>query len=196
MTPGARGPVACVLAVAAAPAFAHATVEGIGNFYNGLLHPFVVLPHALALIALGLLLGQQGVGHARRALPAFGLAAAVSLLVSAWVSGLPLGVAILSAGTVAGLLVAAATPLPRFLTLGLATATAIFIGLDSNPDGLGGVARLTLLSGVWLGTGFAVLGCFGIAETLRRGWQRIGIRIAGSWIAAVSIMVVSVDAGR
>ena len=38
---------------------AHTAVPGLGEFASGFLHPFFTPPHLLALLALGLLLGQR-----------------------------------------------------------------------------------------------------------------------------------------
>ena len=55
-----RGTIAIVaLLMGSAPALAHMPFQGIGGFYGGLLHPVLVPAHALSLVALGLLIGQQ-----------------------------------------------------------------------------------------------------------------------------------------
>ncbi len=40
---------------------AHAPIEGMDSFYNGVLHPVLVPAHLLAIVSAGLLIGQQGV---------------------------------------------------------------------------------------------------------------------------------------
>ena len=45
--------------LAAQPALAHPPPLGIGGFAGGLLHPLFVPAHLLAVLALGLLIGQQ-----------------------------------------------------------------------------------------------------------------------------------------
>ena len=46
-------------------ALAHGSIEGIGDFYSGILHPALVPAHLLVLLSLGLLLGQQGLSHSQ-----------------------------------------------------------------------------------------------------------------------------------
>ena len=71
--------VAAALATAAAPAAAHALQAGVDPFVAGVLHPLLVPGHTLALLALGLWLGQQGMAAALRALGLFGAAVVTGL---------------------------------------------------------------------------------------------------------------------
>ena len=55
-----------VFALTAQPAMAHPPPLGIGGFAGGLLHPLFVPAHLLAVLALGMLIGQQPAGRRRR----------------------------------------------------------------------------------------------------------------------------------
>ncbi len=173
-----------------APARAHTTIEGIGEFYNGLLHPAVVPAHAIVLVGLGLLLGQQGVAHLWRALPVFAAALAVALLASGQAAVPAAASWLLVAALACGLLLASAMHLPIAAGTVLALATAALVGLDSAPD-LVGAERLLTLAGTWLSASFAVLWFFALADVGRRPWQQVAVRVAGSWIAAASLMVLA-----
>ncbi|MBC7799091.1 MAG: HupE/UreJ family protein, partial [Gemmatimonadaceae bacterium] len=61
------GVIRWVLAGVLAPtaASAHLVQSGLGPFYDGLLHPLVSLEDLLPLLALGVLAGLRGAGHAR-----------------------------------------------------------------------------------------------------------------------------------
>ena len=50
---------ALVLLAMAEPALAHPPPLGIGGVFGGLLHPLFVPAHVLAILGLGLLVGQQ-----------------------------------------------------------------------------------------------------------------------------------------
>ena len=50
---------AMAFVLSAQPAFAHPAPLGIGGFPGGLIHPLFVPAHAMAVVALGLLIGQQ-----------------------------------------------------------------------------------------------------------------------------------------
>ena len=62
MNARARLLAAAALVLSAQPALAHPPPLGIGGFPGGLLHPLFVPAHALAVLALGLLIGQQAAG--------------------------------------------------------------------------------------------------------------------------------------
>ena len=55
--------LAMALVLLASPAYAHPPPIGIGGFWGGLLHPYFVTAHGAAIVALGLLIGQQGWGR-------------------------------------------------------------------------------------------------------------------------------------
>src|SRR5258708_21289869 len=57
------------------PASAH-TIEGLSGFYGGLLHPVLTPTHGLALLGLGLLIGQQPADKRRLPQMLFALALA------------------------------------------------------------------------------------------------------------------------
>jgi urease accessory protein len=117
------------------PGFAHTPVPGVGGFPGGLLHPLLVPAHALALLALGLLAGQQP-PRGRRALFALfavGLAAGLGAIVSALaVADADIGV--LFCAATAGLLVALARPLPLAVIGATAAVTGAAMAFDSVPQ--------------------------------------------------------------
>ena len=85
---------------AAANARAHGSLEGVGDFYAGLLHPVVAPAELVAIIAVGLLLGFCGPEHSRPGVAAFacglllGMAAGLAGAVSSFGAGLPLAAAL------------------------------------------------------------------------------------------------------
>ena len=127
----------------------------------------------------------------QRALPAFAGVLALALFASSHAPPLTYEWVQLGAGLLIALLLAAAWSLPAWSTWLLASVAGVVIGLDSNPAGQAGAARWTTLAGTWMAASFAVLWFFGIADTLRRDWQKIAIRVAGSWIAAIAVMVLA-----
>src|SRR5262245_43628931 len=98
------------------PAHAH-DVIGVGGFYGGLLHPLLVPAHLMALVALGLLMGQQPPPYrnALLALLTAALVAGIVVIVLAFAATNP-DYAVLAAAALAGIAVAAARPLPVALT--------------------------------------------------------------------------------
>jgi len=69
MTMRATGPLAMLLTLASAPAFAHTGAGPVDGFLHGLMHPLTGLDHVLTMVAVGLWAGLVG-GKARIAYPA------------------------------------------------------------------------------------------------------------------------------
>jgi len=178
-----------VLGAMSDAASAH-TVLGITGFAGGLLHPLLVPTHFLVVAALALLAGQQ---QWLRSLPfayAIALMAGLGIIRLAYVPTFA-EQALLTLAAVTGLLVAWARPLPLQLGATLATAIGLALGLDSPPEAISiSEANVTLL-GTALGATALLTALAWLASRLRRDWQRIGVRIVGSWIAASAIMVLA-----
>jgi urease accessory protein len=158
--------------------------------FAGLLHPLVVSAHVLAIAALALLIGQQGW---RRSIPiAYAVAVLIGLgaIAMAYVPKFT-EETLLAFAAITGLLVALARPLPHGLGVLLAAAIGLTLTLDSPPEALALMdANLTLL-GTTLGAALLLLALLQGTARLRHHWQRIGARIAGSWIAASAILVLA-----
>jgi hypothetical protein len=159
-------------------------------FASGFLQPLLMPVHALALLALGLLLGQQG--RARGPLMAFAAALTAGLAAIALAVGpTPAGNVVLLAAALVGILVSLAMPLPMLSCAGFAAATGAALGLDSPPQAISLTAATATLIGSGLGAGCAITIVTLTVRSLQRGWQRIGVRIVGSWIAASAILVLA-----
>lgn len=180
--------------VGAPPAIAHVTVEGANDFTAGMLHPFFVLPHLLAILALGLFLDQQDIVKARPALAAFVMALAGGFAGAALdlASVFPVRGLLLGAALCLGLLVAWGRALP-YAVMPMATVAGFAIALDSLPED--GTVWPNLISavGTSLSLSFALLNVMAFAGMLTRGWQRIGLRVLGSWIGASALMVAALS---
>lgn len=192
---------AALLLVAAAgllpgTAHAHSPVEGMNEFYNGVLHPLLVPAQLLLILATGLFLGQRGPRENRLALPAYFLAAAAGLT-AAGMDATPDAVQIfLLAGTMAiGLLTAIGRKPPLALYPAAGAFAGLFLGLDSTPEALEGRDRVLALVGTGVGLNLWLIYACGIADFFsRKPWQRIGLRVVGSWVAASSILVLALTA--
>lgn len=171
---------------------AHSPIQGIGNFYNGLLHPVLVPAHLLLLISMGLFLGLQAVKRIELALGVFA-AAAVAGLVVAWFSpGLEMENLVLALSAVAGLLVAMGLQLRLSWSFIVAVLAGCFLGIDSAQDELFGTDRLLSLFGSGVALYFLALYPFALARFFnKKTWQKIAIRIVGSWVAASSLLVLA-----
>jgi urease accessory protein len=172
------------------PAFAH-PMQGVGDFYAGMLHPVITIETVLSLIALSLLAGQQRREAAIHLLAAFPAALIVgALLASLRDAPSSLGIVqlILTAGF--GILVAFARPVPSWLLVALGAVLGVTAGWANAAELVGQVSRLRFIAGL------AVVGLLllvygnGLVRNLKREWTQIAVRVVGSWIAAVSILVL------
>lgn len=192
-----RAFLATALALIAEPALAHPPPLGVPGFLGGLLHPFFVPAHALAVAGLGLLIGMQAPQWGRTAPIAYVAALAAGLglmtlgIVPRW-----MGEGLLTGAAATGALVALGRPLPETLGVVIAAATALALALDSPPE----VVSLREANHMLIGTGFgATLFLVAVAECakrLRRPWLRLGARVLGSWIAAGAILSLALQVAR
>jgi urease accessory protein len=186
-----------LLLATASPALAHPPPLGITGFFGGLLHLLFVPAHVLAVTGLGILAGQQ-MPRWGKAVP-LGYAAALAVgLVAIALAFVPryAGEAVLICALVAGILAALARPWPEPVGCALAAAAGLAVALDSPPGVISISEANLMLLGTLLGaTALLVVVTF-CASRLTRPWQRIGLRVIGSWIAASAILVLALQWAR
>jgi urease accessory protein len=169
-------------------AAAHGALEGVGDFYAGLLHPLVVPSEALALVATGLMLGTSGLAACRPGLAtlAAGLAAGLGLgrLVPEALT-MPL---LLTAALVAASLVTAGLRLPPVPAVAIAALAGAAVGMDARSEA-------EALPAILIASGASVIGGTALATLVAAAvlgrvhhWQRIAVRTAGSWITASAML--------
>jgi urease accessory protein len=188
----AWGVVLAALLIAMSPAHAHDVIRGVGGFYGGLLHPVLVPAHALALVTLGLLIGQQTPRRRAGLLATFAasLVLGIGLIVAAF-AVFYADYAVLGVAAVAGLAVAIARPLPLVVACPLMAIAGVALELDSVPQEISMLATFLALTGTAVAAFLITLFLADLTVYLRRDWQRIGVRVVGSWIAASAILVLA-----
>jgi urease accessory protein len=179
-----------------APAHAHSPIEGLGDFYAGALHPLLAPAHLIALLALGLAIGQRASGDLQRAkAPLIALLASLPLaLATHRVLGDPdtdRALLVLAAGL--GLIVAAQAALPPAVLVVLAAATALNIGWGSGPGAAQGTARALALAGTAGAALLLVAYITVMTHLVLRPWLRIAVRVVGSWLAAAALLVLALS---
>jgi len=82
---------------------------------------------------------------------------------------------------------------PRSVIAPAVAAAGLAIGLDSAPDRSNDQEISLAFSGLVCGfIGVATI-ITGLTIGFSKDWQRIGVRIAGSWIVAISILVLALS---
>jgi urease accessory protein len=178
-------------------AMAHAPFEGAGSFYGGLLHPLFVPAHAIAVMGMGLLVGQQA-PRWRWPAPAsyvVGLGVGFAAMISAVAPG-PAEEILLAATAASGALVAVERPLPEILGCALPLSTGVALALDSPPGVISVREANVIVIGTFCGATMLLLAVVVLTAMLCRHWQRIGVRILGSWISASAILVLTLRLAR
>jgi len=179
-----------LVALAPCAALAHGTMK-IGEFYTGLSEPVFHPDSLLVVLAVLLWSSQRGEPLLYRVPFAFaGAILAGSALALAGVA-LPGALWIARAGALGlGLLVAARLGLPDGASLALAVALGIATGHDATWPDRTALARPWLYA---LGLGMAVAIGWGyvasFALRFRAFWAQVAVRIVGSWIATVTLLV-------
>lgn len=187
--------LACSLIVPDA-ALAHNASPGLGGFTGGMIHAVTEMPAPLALAGLGLLLGlldEHAMARCFFAFAAAMLAGLTATLVSG--SSVPHQTAMLLVTLAAAATVASGLRRPGLLAPLLALAGGICFGILATPD----PAPLTTLA--YAITGGVMAACWALiavsaAVYLARqrytaSWFPIGLRIAASWIVAISALMLA-----
>jgi urease accessory protein len=167
---------------------AHLVTTGLGPVYDGIGHLVMTPEDLVPALAIALFAGLRGAAPGRRALFVLPLAWFVGGLLGVFVEGLPTmpvaGISFL----ILGVLVAADLNLSQRLFI----AVVIVVGLVHG-----------LLNGVALKESTGILGLIGIMATLfvivaivsativslKKPWARIVVRVAGSWVAAIGMLM-------
>jgi urease accessory protein len=190
---GALRNIALLAAVlmTAAPAQAHLMNSGFGPFYDGLAHPLISPEDLLPALAVTLLAGLGGARQGRlvlATLPAAWLAG----MAAGFVIGLPAAPAWLIAVLTAlvGALVASDLRLPLTALIAIAAGLGALHGYDNGRDLATTTGALLAIVGIACSL-FAVVSLVaGQVVVLRAQWARLAVRICGSWIAAIGLLML------
>jgi urease accessory protein len=166
----------------------------VADFYAGLLHPLTAPEHLLAFIALGLLLGRYR-ASAEAALTVFIGALVAGGALALWLKHIP-GLDLVNLLSILGLgaLLAADLSLPAGVCVVLALVFGLSHGFANGLAVAPPIRAVPFLGGLALAG--LVVGGYGwvTVETLLQrnlGWLRIAVRVAGSWLAAIGILVLA-----
>lgn len=179
------------LVLVANPVQAHLMNTGFGPFYDGLAHLFVTPEDLLPVLALALCAGLRGPQAGRAALFALPCAWLVgSYAGQMFTPSVPLTIPVAVTTITLGALTAADRALPLALVVGLAIALGLING-GSNGNELGKLHASSLAAVGVSAALFVLVGLLaGQVATVKAAWARIGVRVAGSWIAAAGLLML------
>jgi urease accessory protein len=169
-----------------------ALVGGVDAFVSGLLHPVLAPAHLISLLGLGLV-ACRGVFSAQIQIPAaFACGLVAGLGAIAWGAGETRADDVLAVITaMSGLAAAMGIAAPVWLISSVALICGIALGLDSPPDVISLGEAVLMLIGTACGGVAALAAIMFSASAIARLWQGVVLRIAGSWIAAITILVLA-----
>ncbi len=182
-----------IFLTASSAAQAHMLVDGAGDLGNGALHPLMSPAHLLVLVGLALHLAQQVPFGLKAALRTFAPVSAVALaLTMNGRFGAIYQPVLVALALMLGILVALELRLPQWASVVVCGLAAACIGLDSGVEDQATVATVKMLLGTWLVINALVAYLAMVASNAAdRTWARTAIRIIGSWIIAISLMVLA-----
>jgi urease accessory protein len=160
-------------------------------FVDGLLNPLTTPAHAMTLLALALLMARQPQRFVVLLIFALALAAGFLAIVLA-VETTPARTVLLAVAAALGAMVATAWA-PKPLAWLLAAITGAALALDSPPQAVTISEAYATLGGTTLGACAMLVAVAAVANYANADWQRLGVRIVGSWIAASAILVLGVQ---
>ncbi|WP_265593986.1 HupE/UreJ family protein [Haloferula sp. BvORR071] len=178
---------------------AHTMIQGLDQFENGVIHPFLTLSHVLLLIAFGLLVSRRKPFSPGWPLLVFTLFATAGL---GWGLGSPgVGVPlllILLTTVAAAISVTTGFREPAAFRLVIAGLSGLLLGLDSAPEAMDSRwDAFKTATGSWVGLLVIVVCVTAYTGMLPdRKWASFGVRIIASWIIAISVMVLALSFRR
>lgn len=187
-----RAAIAIVLVAVLLPARAeaHLVTTGLGPVYDGIGHLLASPEDLIPALALALCAGLRGPRSGRRAL---------FLLPPAWLAGGLVGLSMPGSASfpvpaisflALGVLVAADLPLPAWAVAALATGLGVAHGFMNGAALAGAGSGVRGLIGIAAALFVVVALVLGAVVALQRPWKRIAVRVAGSWIAAIGLLLL------
>ncbi len=170
-------------------AAAHLVTTGMGPVYDGIGHLLLTPEDLIPAMAVALYVGLRGKAPGRRALFFFPLAWLAGGVAGLMITGTPTFPLPVLSFLLLGGLIAADVHLPDNITTVLVIAVGIIhgfyngIAMEGGPgiSGLFGITA-TLFVLVAIASAFVI--------SLQAAWTRVAVRVTGSWIAAVGLLML------
>jgi urease accessory protein len=186
--------IACLAVALPGAAQAHDAFGDLGPFYQGLLHPLVDPSQGLALAAVAVLLARQPLAAVRTAFAVLACAALAAALLHPFLPVSVLSVQLAGVlGVAAGLAALSGLAVPVILLAAFGAGVALLAAMAGDtPSGLR--ASALTAGGTALGITLFVLLLWGAVDLLQSRFGRVAGAVAGSWIAAIGLMVAVLPA--
>jgi len=170
-------------------ALAHLVTTGMGPVYDGIGHLLLTPEDLVPVIAVALYAGLRGKTQGRRALFFFPLAWMIGGFAGLQVSSAPIFPVPVLSFLLLGALIASDLRLPNNIITAMVIAVGIIhgfyngIAMEGGP-GVSGLFGITSTLFVLV----AIVSAFVIS--LQASWTRVVVRVTGSWIAAIGILML------
>lgn len=170
-------------------AAAHLVTTGMGPVYDGIGHLVLTPEDLVPAVAIALYAGLRGTAAGRYTLFLFPAAWLLGGMLGLRVDFTPLFPIASLSFVIMGILIAADLHLPRqafslvALIIGLVHGFYNGIALKEGPAGLGLLGIMTALFVL-----VALIAAFVVS--LKPSWTRIAVRVLGSWVAAMGILMI------
>ena len=170
-------------------AAAHLVTTGMGPVYDGIGHLLLTPEDLVPALAVALYAGLRGRAPGRRALFFFPLAWLLGGFIGLAANAMPTFPVSAFSFLLVGILIAADLRLPDNAFTVMAVALAIMhgffngIALKAGPGGLGLFGIMSALFVL-----VAIVSAFVVS--LKQPWTRIVVRVAGSWVAAMGLLMI------
>jgi hydrogenase/urease accessory protein HupE len=179
-----------IIAIVPSIAEAHLVTTGLGPFYDGAMHLLLSPGDLLGLVAAVLLAGLCGPKAGRWIVIALPLAWLIAGLIGL---NLPVGVDLPWLSVVSLVILGGLVAVNPAMTPAVVAAMAASFGalhgllngsalaaIGAGPLSIAGIATTVLVIGLLCSAGVV---------SLKAAWTRVAVRVAGSWIAAVGMLM-------
>ncbi|HRI12488.1 MAG TPA: HupE/UreJ family protein [Verrucomicrobiota bacterium] len=182
----------CLIAFPAS-AQAHSPAPGLGDFWSGALHPLTTPTHVMIILGLGFLCGRRVPLQLRVPMAVFASVSAIALALTTtgWIK-VVYPPALIVVALALGVMLALDKDPPQMVLAATFACAALGLGLDSGVESGSSVTTVKTLLGTWISLAVLIVD-IAIYVNLGRKfrWLRIAIQIAGSWIVAISLMMLA-----
>jgi len=170
-------------------AAAHLVTTGMGPVYDGIGHLLLTPEDLVPALAMALYAGLRGRAPGRRALFFFPFAWLLGGLLGLFANTMPIFPVTAFSFLLLGIFIASDLRLPDHAFTVLAAAVGILHGLLNGIALKAGPAGLGLL-GIMSALFVLVAIVSAIVVSLKPPWTRIVVRVAGSWVAAMGLLMI------